>query len=94
MAPETLIDGIFGPPSDLYALGVTLYTAVEGHPPFDQREHLSLMDSVLSAQPEPAQHAGPLAEVLDGLLDKDPERRMNAARARECLEATAFVTTT
>jgi serine/threonine protein kinase len=93
MAPETLIDGVFGPASDLYALGVTLYTALEGHPPFDAGEPLSLLDSVLSAQPEPAPHAGALGELLDGLLDKDPERRMDAAHARECLEATALLTT-
>jgi serine/threonine protein kinase len=93
MAPETLIDGIFRSASDLYALGVTLYTAVEGHTPFDQVDPLSLVDSVLSAQPEPARHAGPLAAVLLGLLDKDPARRMDAAHARECLEATAPVTT-
>jgi serine/threonine protein kinase len=90
MAPETLIDGIFGPASDLYALGVTLYTAVEGHPVFDSGEPMSLMDSVLSAQPEPARHAGPLRELLDGLLDKDPETRMDAARARQCLRALAL----
>jgi serine/threonine protein kinase len=93
MAPETLIDGIFGPASDLYALGVTLYTAVEGHPPFDAGEPLSLLDSVLTAQPEPARHAGALSELLDGLLDKDPEWRMDAAHARGCLEATALLAT-
>jgi serine/threonine protein kinase len=93
MAPETLIDGIFGPASDLYALGVTLYMAIEGRPPFDPRGPLDLMDSVLSAQPEPAVHAGGLDEVLDGLLEKDPERRMDAARARSCLRATGLATT-
>jgi serine/threonine protein kinase len=93
MAPETLIDGIVGPASDLYALGVTLYTAVEGHPPFDPVDPMSLMDSVLSAQPEPARHAGPLGVVLDGLLEKEPDRRMDAAHAREYLEAMALVTT-
>jgi eukaryotic-like serine/threonine-protein kinase len=92
MAPETLIDGIFGPPSDLYGLGVTLYTAVEGHPPFDPVEPTLLVDSVLSAEPEPARHAGPLSDVLDGLLVKDPERHMTAAHARERLEATALAT--
>jgi serine/threonine protein kinase len=93
MAPETLIDGIFGPPSDLYALGVTLYMAVEGRPPFDPQGPLALLDSVLSAQPEPAWHAEGLDEVLVGLLDKEPERRMDAARARTCLRATGLLTT-
>jgi serine/threonine protein kinase len=93
MAPETLIDGVFGPASDLYALGVTLYMAVEGRPPFDPGGPLELVDSVLSAQPEPTWYAGRLAGVLDGLLDTDPERRMDAARARECLEAMALVPT-
>jgi serine/threonine protein kinase len=93
MAPETLIDGIFGPPSDLYALGLTLYTAVEGRPPFDPGEPLAMLDSVLSAQPEPARHAGSLGGVLDGLLDKLPGRRMDIARARHHLQATALVAT-
>jgi serine/threonine protein kinase len=94
MAPETLIDGIFGPASDLYALGVTLYMAVEGRSPFDPRGPLDLLDAVLSAQPDPVLYAGSLEEVLVGLLEKDPERRMDAAQARTCLEATGLVTTT
>jgi serine/threonine protein kinase len=93
MAPETLIDGVFGPPSDLYALGVTLYVAVEGRPPFDPGGPLSVLDSAVSARPEPARHAGPLAALLDGLLDKDPERRMDIARARAHLRTPALVTT-
>jgi serine/threonine protein kinase len=85
MAPETLMDGLSGPPSDLYALGVTLYTAVEGRPPFEPDEPMSLLISVLSGEPEPARHAGPLGKLLEGLLDTDPERRMDAARARASL---------
>jgi serine/threonine protein kinase len=87
MAPETLVDGVFGPPSDMYALGVTLYTAVEGCPPFDSAEPLALMDSVLFEQPEPAPHAGPLRAVLDGLLEKDPAQRLDLAQARAGLQA-------
>jgi serine/threonine protein kinase len=94
MAPETFIEGIFGPASDLYALGVTLYMAVEGRPPFEAGGPLELLDSVLSAQPEPTWHAGRLAGLVDGLLDKEPERRMDAARACEYLEALALVPTT
>jgi eukaryotic-like serine/threonine-protein kinase len=94
MAPETLMDGVFGPASDLYALGVTLYMAVEGRPPFDAAGPLELLDSVLSVRPQPAWYAGRLAGLLDGLLDKDPERRTDAARADEYLRAMALVPTT
>jgi serine/threonine protein kinase len=86
LAPETIVDGHFGPPSDLYALGVTLYTAIEGHQPFDTSTPVSLLDSVLSEAPAPLQHAGPLRAVLEGLLEKDPAQRMDAARARSCLQ--------
>jgi serine/threonine protein kinase len=90
MAPETLLDGAFGPPSDMYALGVTLYMAVEGRPPFGLAEPLSMLESAVTARPEPARHAGSLAQVLDGLLDKDPERRMDAERAGEYLRTRAL----
>jgi serine/threonine protein kinase len=87
LAPETIIDGQFGPPSDLYALGVTLYVAVEGHQPFDSDTALSLPDSIRSAALAPPRHAGVLREVLDGLLEKDPARRMDIAHARRHLQA-------
>lgn len=86
LAPETIVDGHFGPPSDLYALGVTLYTAIEGHQPFDTSIPVSLLDSVLAEAPAPLRHAGPLRAVLEGLLEKDPAQRMDAARARSCLQ--------
>jgi serine/threonine protein kinase len=89
LAPETVLDGHFGPPSDLYALGVTLYKAVEGRAPFDTSTPLSVLDSVLSAAPLDAEHAGALTVVLEGLLEKDPRRRMDAARARRALQAVA-----
>jgi serine/threonine protein kinase len=91
MAPETLVDGVFGPPSDLYAFGVTLYLAIEAAAPFDSTEPLALMDSVLFEPPEPATHAGPLRTVLEGLLEKDPAKRLDAVGARSALEAAALV---
>src|SRR6201995_5558904 len=33
ISPERAIGAPFGPPSDLFSLGVTLYTAAEGRPP-------------------------------------------------------------
>jgi eukaryotic-like serine/threonine-protein kinase len=86
MAPETIIDGQFGPASDLYSLGVTLYTAIEGHLPFDPGTPLSLLDSARSAALAAPRHAGYLGEVLSGLLESNPGRRMDAARALSHLQ--------
>jgi serine/threonine protein kinase len=85
LAPETILDGHVGPPSDLYALGVTLFTAVEGHPPFTNDAPLSLLDSLLSNETAPTRHAGCLDVVIQGLLQRDPARRMNTATARSLL---------
>jgi serine/threonine protein kinase len=86
LAPETIVDGRFGPPSDLYGLGVTLYTAVEGHQPFDTSTPVSVLASALSAEPAQTRHAGGLRAVLDGLLEKDPAKRMDSFSARSHLQ--------
>jgi serine/threonine protein kinase len=93
LAPETIRHGSCGPTSDLYALGVTLYQAVEGHQPFDTSTPMSVLDSAQSATPAPAPHAGTLGVLLDGLLEKDPSRRMGASQAREYLQSMSSVGT-
>lgn len=94
LAPETIIDGRFGPPSDLYALGMTLYVAVEGRQPFDMRSPLDVLDAMLSGDSAYPAHAGPLGEVLGGLLETDPARRMDATSAARQLRAIASGTAT
>ncbi|MFF4950991.1 serine/threonine-protein kinase [Streptomyces chattanoogensis] len=87
LAPERLRTGIAepGPACDLWSLGATLYQAVEGRHPF-QRDTVIEMAYAIAADPyEPLRNAGDLAPVIEGLLVKEPGRRMDAHEAERLL---------
>ncbi|GAB2722815.1 serine/threonine-protein kinase [Streptomyces bullii] len=90
VAPERVLGQRPGPASDLWSLGVVLYAATEGVSPFRRSNTPATLQSVLNAAPAPPASAqGPLAEVITGLLQKDPARRPDAAQVRALLEAAA-----
>ena len=92
IAPERVYGEKAGPASDLWALGATMYAAVEGRPPYDRSDPMETLLAVSNEQPAPPLHAGPLTLVLAGLLTKDPIRRMPAERAAEELTRIARTT--
>ncbi|AWE51958.1 serine/threonine protein kinase [Streptomyces nigra] len=90
IAPERVLGQRPGPASDLWSLGVVLYAATEGVSPFRRSNTPATLQSVLNAVPAaPAAAQGPLAEAINGLLNKDPSRRPNAAQVRVLLERAA-----
>ncbi|WP_037682564.1 serine/threonine-protein kinase [Streptomyces cellulosae] len=90
IAPERVLGQRPGPASDLWSLGVVLYAATEGVSPFRRSNTPATLQSVLNATPAPPASApGPLADAINGLLQKDPARRPNAAQVRALLETAA-----
>ncbi|MEY9486768.1 serine/threonine protein kinase [Streptomyces calvus] len=89
LAPERVRGHDPGPSSDLWALGATLYTAVEGRSPFRRTSPLTTMQAVVEEEAEEPRHAGPLAPVISALLRKDPATRPDAERTEQMLAEAA-----
>ncbi|MFJ4705276.1 serine/threonine-protein kinase [Streptomyces anulatus] len=87
LAPELFAPASPGPTpaSDLWALGVTLYEMAEGRMPFAGNEVWEVQENIRQS-PDPAiRFAGPLAQVIQGLLIPDPRERLDAATAEAML---------
>jgi hypothetical protein len=89
VAPEQAAGGPAGPAADLWALGATLWFAVEGVAPFERGHPAATLAAVLADPPGQPARAGPLAPVLLALLDKDPSRRPPAPAVRRMLDPVA-----
>ncbi|MFB6843652.1 serine/threonine-protein kinase [Streptomyces sp. NPDC056373] len=89
LAPERVRGHDPGPSSDLWALGATLYTAVEGRSPFRRTTPLTTMQAVVEEEAAELRHAGPLAPVITALLRKDPATRPDVPEAEQMLAEAA-----
>lgn len=93
MAPEQLW-GKHTKACDAYALGVTLFEAAVGRLPLAAQ-----LETLLTKQTKPAPRVRDvdkdvpteLADIIDALLERDPERRMTIDEARHALGVRSYV---
>ena len=85
MAPEQARGEESGPPVDFWALGATMFYAVEGEPPFDRGTSIATLAAVVNDPPRTPRRAGPLGALITALLAKDPGSRPSGPKVRAWL---------
>ncbi|MEV6943212.1 serine/threonine-protein kinase [Streptomyces sp. NPDC051172] len=86
-APERMSGARTGPESDLWSLGALLCTALSGESPFRRDSLGGILHAVVFDEIRPPAQAEPLLPVVLGLLERDPDRRLDAAQAERMLRA-------
>ncbi|MDR6593943.1 serine/threonine-protein kinase [Saccharothrix longispora] len=90
LSPEVARGAEPGPASDVFALGATLYAAVEGRPPFGEGGNtIALLHTVAAGRFDPPRNAGPLTGALMEALRTDPTTRPDMARFADLLRSPA-----
>ncbi|MEU8757310.1 bifunctional serine/threonine-protein kinase/ABC transporter substrate-binding protein [Streptomyces chartreusis] len=84
--------GELGAPGDIFSLGCVLAFAATGRPPFGTGSLDALLYRTVHDAPDLEGVPGPLAEVVRGCLEKDPQLRPTAEALAETLTVVASET--
>ncbi|SPE56077.1 putative ATPase [Streptomyces netropsis] len=76
-----------GPAADLWALGVLLFRAVQGHAPYPEESAAELVQLVCAEPPAYAEECGALRPVVESLMRKDPTERPECEELRGWLRS-------
>jgi eukaryotic-like serine/threonine-protein kinase len=85
VSPERARDGASTVESDMWSLGATLFTAVEGRSPYARDTAMATLMALATEPPDPPERAGLLGPVLLGLLRHDPASRLTASEVERRL---------
>ena len=92
LSPELARGADPHPASDVWALGATLYAAVEGRSPYESRSNpIALLRAIATEPPRPMTHAGALAPAIAAMMDEDPARRWDMVTSAKRLGGIAAV---
>ncbi|WP_216909172.1 serine/threonine protein kinase [Nocardia sp. NBC_01377] len=90
LAPEVARGADPTPAADVFALGATLFHALEGEPPYGASANpLAVLYAAANGQVSEPRNAGAATDFLLQLLDPEPEHRPTMRTAREHLAALA-----
>jgi hypothetical protein len=87
MSPERLEGAPATPASDMWALGATLFHAVEGRGPFGRETTAATITAVLHADVPALRTRGALGAVISGLLQRDSQARLGGQQAMALLSS-------
>lgn len=88
LAPEVARGAKASFAADVFSLGSTLYTAVEGHPPFGGADNaMATLHRVASVDFAPPAQAGALTPLLMRMMQADPDTRPSMREVQHTLAA-------